>query len=117
MELNISTQYSDMLGARSGKREEYPGDIFYKELLKPYYLKAVENNEKLVINLDGTYGYPSSFIDESFGGLSREFGSQKVLNVIQFISKDQPGLIDVITENIRNPYNYNKNRAKKYEES
>ena len=33
----------------------------------------------LIENLDDTYGYPSSFREEAFGGLARKFGTEKVL--------------------------------------
>lgn len=103
MELKISKEFSETLGGRFRTDGENSGEEFYESLLRPLFLKAVYANDTLNINLDGTYGYPSSFRDQSFGELSRVYGKDKVLNTLRFISDDQPGLIDIIKDNIENP--------------
>lgn len=55
--------------------------------------------ENISINLDGTYGYGSSFLEEAFGGLLRE----KVINKAEaaslagnLVSEEDPSLIEEI---------------------
>lgn len=113
MELIVSKDFSETLGGRfksdGDYSAEYSGETFYESLLEPLFLKAVNNNDTLNINLDGTYGYPSSFIDESFGRLSRMYGEKKVLKTLKFISNDQPGLIKLIKDIIKNSSQLNNN--------
>jgi hypothetical protein len=41
-----------------------------------------------LIYLDGVFGYPSSFVSGSFGKLSIDYGSDKVLNRIDLLSSN-----------------------------
>ena len=72
-------------------------------MLKPKYLEAVEKNEKLKIDLDGGYGYGSSFLEEAFGGLIRDLDEdyKQALEIIQIKSNDEPSLIEDITKYIK----------------
>lgn len=108
MKLKISKEFSETLGGRFKSDGEYSGEEFYESLLKPRFLNVLNTDDVLIINLDGTYGYPSSFIDQSFGELSRVYGEKEVLKKLEFISNDQPGLIKIIKDNIENP-NQSKN--------
>jgi hypothetical protein len=56
----------------------------------------------MIINLDGTRGYGSSFLDEAFGGLvrSEHFPKSEILSRLQFVSKLDPTYIDEIMESI-----------------
>ena len=76
---------------------------FRNKLLKPKYLEAVEKNEKLKIDLDGGYGYGSSFLEEAFGGLIRDLDEdyKQALEIIQIKSNDEPSLIEDITKYIK----------------
>ena len=47
--------------------------------------KAKEKGEKLTINMDGGYGYPTSFLEEAFGGLARKYDPNEVLQMLIFI--------------------------------
>lgn len=94
--INIAIDFSVTPGGRYISEGPFSGEEFRTKYLKPKYLEAVEKNEILQINLDGCFGYPSSFIDESFGGLARELNNKNILDNIEFISYDQPTLIDYI---------------------
>ena len=88
----ISKDFSDVLGGRFRTDGKFSGEEFFEELLEQKYNKAVEHEESLVIDLDGTFGYPSSFIDQSFGELGRKYGEKNVQKTLVFISEDQPNL-------------------------
>lgn len=101
MEIKISKDFSETPGGR--KREDGPhsGEEFREDLLIPNYIKAKKQNEELIINLDGGYGYPTSFLEEAFGGLARIYDKKDVLSIIKFISNDEPPLIDEIKQYIK----------------
>ena len=104
MKICISKDYSETLGARYISDGDYSGEDFREKYLIPHFEKAVENQEKLIIDLDGGYGNPVSFLEEAFGGLARKYGSDKVLGVLEFISYDEPSLVEEIMEYIKKPY-------------
>ena len=103
MNINICKDYTDTPGGRYISQGEFSGEYFRNKLLKPKYLEAVEKNEKLKIDLDGGYGYGSSFLEEAFGGLIRDLDEdyKQALEIIQIKSNDEPSLIEDITKYIK----------------
>lgn len=101
--IDIKNEFSDCPGARYRKDGPHSGEEFYEEILKPRFDKALENNEKLEVILDGVWGYPSSFVSGSFGILSINYGANKVLEVIKFISEESETRKNRIIEEIKNP--------------
>ena len=102
--INISKDYSETLGARYIREGDFSGEDFRDNYLLPRFKTALERGEKILINLDGTYGNPVSFLEEAFGGLARKYGSEKVLNVLEFVCNDEPSQVDDIIEYIHHPY-------------
>lgn len=91
----ISKDFSDTVGGRYRAEGDYSGEQFREELLEPKVKEAISNNEKLLIDFDGGYGYPTSFLEESFGGLIRiGFELSVILNLLIFKSEDNPKIID-----------------------
>lgn len=52
----------------------------------------------IIIDLDGSAGYGSSFLEEGFGGLIREGVPAKIVKSITFVSLEEPELIDEIKD-------------------
>lgn len=102
MKINICNDYSETPGARYKSEGEYSGEEFRDSILRPKYEEAVKNGEKLVIELDGGYGYPTSFLEEAFGGLARIHDPKEVNSVLDFISEDEPSLENEIRGYIEN---------------
>lgn len=102
IQINIAKDFSNTPGGRYSSEGPFSGEEFREKHLLPKYIQATANKEKLYLNLDGCFGYPSSFIDESFGGLARELNDQTIFNNMVFISKDQPSLVDYIEQCIKN---------------
>lgn len=98
----IAKEYTDAPGARFKKEGDYSGEEFREKLLEPRYLKAIAENIKLLVDLDGGYGYATSFLEEAFGGLARLYDKEKLLSTIVIKSDDEPSLIDDINEYIEN---------------
>lgn len=69
--LNMAKEFSDTPGGRYIKDGKFSGEAFRENLLKPKYLEAMNENKRLVILISGCYGLTASFIDESFGKLSK----------------------------------------------
>lgn len=82
VEINVARDFGEKLGGRSKKLGPNSGESFYEEVLEPNYTLAEANNTKLHIYLDGTKGYGSSFLDESFGELYRKRGDKVIENII-----------------------------------
>lgn len=102
MTINICNEFTNAPGARHRNESEYSGEQFREELLEPRYLEAIRNNEILTVELDGGYGYATSFLEEAFGGLARKYDINQVLKTIKIISEDEPALHEDIERYIKN---------------
>ncbi len=101
--INIKNDFSDSPGARYRKDGPHSGEEFYETILKSKFDEARTSGIKLVINLDGVWGYPSSFVSGSFGKLSLEYTAQVVLDTIVFISTESETRKERIIEEIKHP--------------
>lgn len=83
-----------------------PGPRFKKlgpasgEEFREWIEKELKHSPDLTINLDGTEGYGSSFLEECFGGLIRYNNDPDLVRGIKFISEEEPELIDEVKEYI-----------------
>lgn len=98
LNIKISKDFSDTPGPRYIKDGEYSGEAFRKELLEPLFREAIEKQEKLLIDFDGGYGYPTSFLEEAFGGLVRSYSKEQVKNILRYVSTEEPALILAVEE-------------------
>jgi hypothetical protein len=98
--LKIATEYNKSTGGRFRKDGEYSGEDFRETLLRPKYEEARKNKSILVVDLDGSYGYASCFLEEAFGGLARELKDNELDGLVT-ISNDQPDLVRQIMKYIR----------------
>ena len=97
LEINIASDFSLTPGARYITDGDYSGQEFFEKILEPKFLEIKDlENGKLIINMDYTDGYATSFLDEAFGGLARKYSKNIVLSKIDFISSEEPELVDEI---------------------
>jgi len=76
--VNIAKDFSTTpAGRRENDHGPNSGETFRKKFLVPKLREAIESRSTLSVVLDGTAGYPASFLDEAFGGLIREDNFQK----------------------------------------
>jgi len=68
-------------GTKDGRR-------FRTEHIMPY----IKEYDKIIIDLDGTYGYPVGFIREAFGKIILEVGMRTTVYKIQFLSTEDKKL-------------------------
>lgn len=95
--ISVASQFSEVPGPRLIEEGAFSGEAFLDQQLRPAFLAAESDGATLMIDLDGTQGYATSFLEQAFGGLSREFGSTRVLKVLRFKSDEEPYLVEEIT--------------------
>ena len=98
--IKIATDFTKSPGGRYISEGSYSGEQFRKEILLKKYYEAKEQDCELVVDLDGCYGFPTSFLEESFGGLVREVKSRDIKDFLVIISNDRPSLIEKIMKYI-----------------
>lgn len=97
----ISKEYTETPGGRCINGGKYSGEDFRNNHLIPLIERCKEQEETLIIDLDDGYGYSTGFLEETFGGLIRKGYTQETLNIISFISNEEPELIDTILTYIK----------------
>jgi len=97
----ISKEYTETPGSRYINEGKYSAEDFRDNHLIPLIERCKEQEEKLIIDLDGGYGYSTGFLEETFGGLIRKGYSIEDLNLISFVSDEEPELIDTILTYIK----------------
>ena len=86
---------------RNENTKAHSGEEFREDFLEPLFKKALQTCDTILINLDGTIGYGTSWLEEVFGGLARKYGKDKVLEKLSFLSYEEEYLIDDILEYIK----------------
>lgn len=100
MEIKIARDFTTAPGPRKISEGKFSGELFRKKILAPKVREAIEQSVSLSIDLDGTSGYGTSFLEESFGGLIRNDGYSlaELKHVLTFKSNEEPALLDEIEE-------------------
>ena len=94
--LDIGKDFSRFPAGRYKTDGPFNGEIFRADFLVP----ILNNNQQIIIELDNTAGYGSSFLEETFGGLVRlGYSSAQIKNAITLHSEDS-SLIEEIEEYI-----------------
>lgn len=65
--ISISKDFSEFPAGRFIEDGPFSGQRFRDELLAP----ALKEFDQVTVNIDGTLGFGSSFLEEAFGGLIR----------------------------------------------
>lgn len=94
--LNVASEFSQTPGPRFRTEGRYSGEEFRETILRKRFDEAVKEGAKLQVDLDGGYGYATSFLEEAFGGLARLYDPATVLDTLCFKSKEEPYLIEDI---------------------
>src|SRR4051812_18103321 len=103
MQIDIRRDFAAAPGPRYRTEGKHSGEEFRQDLLVKALQDAMKAGGKLIIDLDGTAGYATSFLEESFGGLIREEGysMQQLESVLEFRSTEEPQLLDEILRYMR----------------
>lgn len=85
-QISVAEDYTKFPGGRYKKNGPGSGEEFREKFL----LGSLRSDEKVVVDLDGTSGYPSSFLEEAFGGLVREgFEAGKIKSMLEIRASDE----------------------------
>ena len=71
LRISVRDDFSRFPAGRFITDGPHSGQKFREDVLVPRIADAKTRHEKLHIQLDGTLGYGSSFLEEAFGGLIR----------------------------------------------
>lgn len=115
-EIKILTQFSESPGPRYCRQGRWSGEQFYHDILNQAFAEAYQNGDKLILDLDGTDGYMSSFLDEAIGNLVYDFGMQVVTDNLIVKSREEPVWKKVIDNEVIpewNKYKYGGTTPKK----
>lgn len=94
--VNVARDFSKYPAGRYLEDGPANGQLFRNKFLIP----ALKESRKLTIELDGTRGYGSSFLEEAFGGAVREgFSPVLVKRLFVLISEDD-SLVEEILDYI-----------------
>jgi hypothetical protein len=99
--IRIKSDFSPTPGHRSPDDGPHSGQEFLDKVLRPRFVEALDKKEKILVDLDGTSGYGTSFLEASFGGLAREYETKDVLERFEFKSTAEPYLSEEIKGYIR----------------
>lgn len=98
IKIKIATDFTTTPGPRYEKEGDWSGELFRRNTLYPAFKKALDECKKLIVDLDGTAGYGTSFLEEAFGGLIREekIKYEDIIKNLDIISFEEKYLIDDI---------------------
>lgn len=96
--ISIARDFSPYPGGRIPADGPHSGEEFRDTFLLPIF----KDEKKVQIDLDGVWGYGSSFLEEAFGGLVRKgIPKERILNQITFNSSKE-SLVEEIKHYINN---------------
>lgn len=98
IEIVIAKDFSRTPGPRYTKEGDFSGEKFRETLLLPRFKEAQQSGQKLLIDLDETAGYGTSFLEEAFGGLIRvdNISIEEVNKIVEIKSDEERYLKDDI---------------------
>lgn len=92
--VNIAKDFSRYPAGRYKSDGPFPGELCRKKLLVP---ALSQDQGSVIVELDGTRGYGSSFLEEAFGGLVREEGFDELtLRIKMRLESSDPTLVEEI---------------------
>ena len=92
--IHFVQEFTDCPGGRLRIHGEHSGEEFRENVLKP----ALQSADRVILDLDGAVGFPSSFIDEVFGILCQEIGYDKLKSKLVIRLTDDPLTLKEIEE-------------------
>lgn len=84
--INVANDFSRYPSGRFKRNGDTSGEAFREKLLLPH----LQAGESILVELDGTIGYGSSFLEEAFGGVARKLNltPDVILKKIILVSSD-----------------------------
>lgn len=96
---SVARDFSRTPGPRYINEGDFSGQLFREQFLLPIVREAISSKSMLRVDLDGTAGYGTSFLEEAFGGLVREnhIPLNDLLPILDIKSDEEDYLVEDIT--------------------
>lgn len=96
--INVAKDFSCFPSGRWKVNGETSGQGLRERLLEP----ELRAGNEIMVDLDGTMGFSSAFLEEAFGGIVRSLDvePERLLSLLHFKSDDDPSLVEEIIEYI-----------------
>lgn len=96
--VRVADEFTRFPSGRYKRNGSTSGEAFRERFLEG----PLRQGESITVDLDGTVGYGSSFLEEAFGGVVRSLTmpANDVLKLLTFRSSD-PALVDEIKQYIK----------------
>lgn len=96
--ISVAKDFTRFPSGRYVRNGETSGEAFRQKFLEPH----LRDGQHVVVELDGTVGYGSSFLEEAFGGLVRALSmpADRLLTQLQVVTTDAT-LREEVTDYIR----------------
>jgi hypothetical protein len=90
--ISIAKDFTRTPGPRYREEGSFSGEEFRRTILVEKANLALTKGEVLFVDLDGTAGYGTSFLEESFGGLIREENLKyaDLIKILKIKSDEKP---------------------------
>src|SRR5262245_51534800 len=88
--ISIARDFSQYPAGRTRRDGPNSAERFREDVLIPALQKAVAAGLRVIVELDGVYGYSSSFLEETFGGLVRRkvFSPKDITRTLVILAKN-----------------------------
>lgn len=96
--VSVARDFTRFPSGRYKQNGDTSGEAFRERFLE----EPIARGEKVIVELDGTVGYGSSFLEEAFGGLVRKLRlpAETIFDRLEFRAEDR-SLIDEVKDYIR----------------
>lgn len=100
--INVAKDFTRFPSGRFRKNGATSGEAFREDYLEP----PMRDGQMVIVELDGTIGYGSSFLEEAFGGLVRslKWQSDDIKKKMQ-LTTDDSALLDEIWSYVKDAEN------------
>lgn len=91
--ISVARDFTRFPSGRYVRNGETSGEAFRQKFLEP----PLREGQPVIVELDGTVGYGSSFLEEAFGGLVRalRLPADRVLGLLKVVTADETLLEEV----------------------
>lgn len=87
-EISIAKDFSPFPAGRKRRDGPFTGEAFREDLLK----RELDKGQRVLLDIDGVAGLPSSFLEEVFGGLIRQGWTMAALQALVSFRFSEPEL-------------------------
>ena len=84
--IHFTEEFTDTPGGRYRRHGNFSGEQFREDILRP----ALDQNDLVILDLNGAFSFPPSFIDESLGVLLDQLGEEALQKKLKIELADNP---------------------------